>query len=226
MNTMFGITLTNTALERLRTIWLAEPKEFQFVAHYHLCQYSIMVCHKDLCQSVRPLPFHTIYKAWLNDFFSPIDNYHLYADDIQLYNSISYETSDLTIISLGDCVNLIKKLMIIIKLQLNYDKNEFIVFKIKGEIVDEIFINECLLEYSTSVKNLAVFILMNFRQWMIRSQYFVSPHIHFRNINRSMDLLEIKTTKLLINFLFTSRLDYWNSHPFGYNRVSTWKVAK
>ena len=103
----------------------------------------------------------TLYTTPLSNIFKTYDiNYHLYADDSQLYKGS--QLNDLCRIKEQNekCIEGVKIWMDSNKLKLNNDKTELIIFKNKHQIKDHIHeticINEIEIQPSCKIKNLGV----------------------------------------------------------------------
>jgi hypothetical protein len=144
-------------------------------------------------------------------------NYHLYADDTQLYMPMSTNDSSTTMEMITNCVNDIKSWMSSNKLKLNDDKTELIVFKKKStkRILNEISINDNVICASPCVRNLGLFLDEHLGMQSHITKLCQTVHFHLRNISRVRDLLDEDTCKLLVHSLVTSRLDYCNSLFYG-----------
>ena len=137
-------------------------------------------------------------------------NYHFYADDTQLYISLSPANFSHCIQKLKNYLNDIQNFMFTNKLKLNPDKTEFILIGSKNnrkQLLPHFPINILGNQVSPaqSVKNLGVMFDSNFTFSDHVSQVIKSTRVHAR------DLYRIKTSVLLANALVSSRLDYCNS---------------
>ena len=149
-------------------------------------------------------------------------NVHLYADDTQLYIAFSPHSEEDTIqavMRIQDCVAELQDLMNINKLKFNATKTEIIVIcaphiKIKLSM-PYIKLGDTVVPVSTVVKNIAVFFddavsMNNQVQHICRVAYF---HIHC--IGKIRNLLDRKTTEIMIHTYVTSRLDNGNCLLYG-----------
>ena len=143
-------------------------------------------------------------------------NYHFYADDTQLYISLSPANFSHCIQKLKNYLNDIQNFMFTNKLKLNPDKTELILIGSKNnrkQLLPHFPINILGNQVSPaqSVKNLGVVFDSNFTFSDHVSQVIKSTRVHARDLYRIHPLLDLKTSVLLANALVSSRLDYCNS---------------
>ena len=143
-------------------------------------------------------------------------NYHFYANDTQLYITLSPANFFHSIQKLKNCVNDIQNFMFTNKLKLNPDKTEFILIGLKNnrkQLLNHFPINILGNQVSPaqSVKNLGVVFDSNFTISDHVSQVIKSTTVHARDLYRICPLLDLKTSVLVANALVSSRLDYCNS---------------
>ena len=143
-------------------------------------------------------------------------NYHFYADDTQLYITLSSENFSHSIQKLKNCLNDIQNFMFANKLKLNPDKTEFILIgsqRNRNQLLPHFPINILGNQVSPaqSVRNLGVVFdsYFNFSNHM--SQVIKSTRVQARDLYRICPLLDMNTSVLLVNALVISRLDYCNS---------------
>ena len=143
-------------------------------------------------------------------------NYHFYADDTQLYISLSPANFSYSVQKLKNCLNDIQNFMFTNKLKLNPDKTKFILIGSKNnrkQLLPHFPINILGNQVSPaqSVKNLGVVFDSNFTFSDHVSQVIKSTRAHASDLYRIRPLLDLKTSVLLANALVSSRLDYCNS---------------
>ena len=143
-------------------------------------------------------------------------NYHFYADDTQLYISLSPANFSHSVQKLKNCLNDIQNFMFTNKLKLNPDKTEFILIGSKNnrkQLLPHFPINILGHQVSPaqSVKNLGVVFDSNFTFSDHVSQVIKSTRAHTRDLYRIRPILDLKTSVPLANALVSSRLDYCNS---------------
>ena len=140
-------------------------------------------------------------------------SHHLYADDTQVYISLSQSNVQESLSTLSDCLTDILSWMESSKLKLNPDKTDLIIIGTKqqrNKVINHFPVK--LLGSDTFpsdiVRNLGVVFDsdFNFRQHI--SQVCKSCFYHIRRIRRH---ISISTAKTISTALISSRLDYCNS---------------
>ena len=151
-------------------------------------------------------------------------NYHFYADDTQLYISLSPANFFHSIQKLKNCLNDIQNFMFTNTLKLNPDKTEFILIGSKNnrkQLLPHFPINILgnRVSPAQSVKNLGVVFDSNLTFYDHVSQVIKSTRAHARDLYRIRPLLDLKTAIVLANALVSSRLDYCSSlHTHTFDR--------
>ena len=143
-------------------------------------------------------------------------NYHFYADDTQLYITLSPENFSHSIQKLKNCLNDIQNFMFANKLKLNPDKTKFILIgspKNRNQLLPHFRINILGNQVlpAQSVRNLGVVFDSNFTFSNHVSQVIKSTRVQARDLYRIRLLLDLNTSVLLTNALVSSKLDYCNS---------------
>ena len=142
-------------------------------------------------------------------------NHHFYADDTQLYITLTPTNFSRSIQKLKNCPSDIQN-FISNKLKLNSEKTEFILKGSKNnrkQLLPHFPINILGNQVSPaqSVRNLGVVFDSNFSFSDHVSQVIKSTRVHVRDLYRIHPLLDLNTSVLLANALVSSRLDYCNS---------------
>ena len=142
--------------------------------------------------------------------------HHFYADDTQLYITLSPSNFSRSMIALTDCLNDIQNFMAANKLKLNPDKTEFILIgsKYSRKQLHSLFPTDILgnkVSPASNVKNLGVVFDPNLTLTDHISQVIKSTRFHIRDLYRIRHLLDLNTAILLVNALVSSRIDYCNS---------------
>ena len=145
-------------------------------------------------------------------------DYHIYADDTQLYCSFDVKSKNDVIDSINNCISDIRSWMIKNKLKINDDKTEFLLISSShSKLVhnNKITIGNSEITPSTSCKSLGVMLdnhmCMDSKiQNVCRSTLF-----HIRNISAIRKLIPQTAAAALVHSLVTSRLDYCNSLLYG-----------
>ena len=146
-------------------------------------------------------------------------DYHIYADDTQLY--ITFDLSDPTIAidKINLCISDLRTWMIKHKLKINDSKTEFMVLTssfLKQQFNDlQIKVGNSQIEPSPTARNLGVIFdshlnLESHINSVCRSAYF-----HLRNIRTIRNMLTDDACSQLIHALVTVRIDYCNSLLYG-----------
>ena len=143
-------------------------------------------------------------------------NHHFYADDTQLYITLTPTNFSHSIQKLKNCLSDIQNFMSANKLKLNPEKTEFILIGSKNnrkQLLPHFPINILGNQVSPaqSVRNLGVVFDSNFSFSDHVSQVIKSTRVHARDLYSIRPLLDLNTSVLLANALVSSRLDYCNS---------------
>ena len=143
-------------------------------------------------------------------------NHHFYADDTQLYITLTPTNFCHSIQKLKNCLSDIQNFMSANKLKLNPEKTEFILIGSKNnrkQLLPHFPINILGNQVSPalSVRNLGVVFDSKFSFSDHVSQVIKSTRVHARDLYRIRPLLDLNTSVLLANALVSSRLDYCNS---------------
>ena len=143
-------------------------------------------------------------------------SHHLYADDTQVYISLSQSNRQESLSTLTYCLTDILSWMESIKLKLNPDKTDLIIIgteQQRNKVINHFPVK--LLGSDTfpsdTVRNLGVIFdsAFNFRQHI--SQVCNSCFYHIRDLRRIRRYISISTAKTISTALISSRLDYCNS---------------
>lgn len=157
-------------------------------------------------------------------------NYHIYADDTQIYLSFDINDSLVAIRQLELCISDIRAWMVEHKLKLNDDKTEFIVISSphnKKEINGlKIKIGEETIISSASVRNLGVVFDCVFNMQDHITSVCQSCYFHLRNIGSIRRYLNNDTAAQIIHSFVTSKLDYCNSLLYGLPQNSLERLKK
>ena len=171
----------------------------------------------------------TLYTAELSAIISQNSvDHHLYADDTQLYRTISIESRQATLDVIETCTTDIKNWMTLNKLKLNEDKTELIVFtkNKSNSIIEHISVNGTVIQRSPTVRNLGFYFDETLTMNCHVTKLCQSLFIQLRNISRIRHFLEVDTCKLLVHSLVTSRLDYCNSQLCGLPKSTLFRLQK
>ena len=147
--------------------------------------------------------------------------YHLYADDSQLYTSLGPDIDNQSEIvsNLKNCIADISKWMSTNKLKLNQDKTEFILFgnsiQRNKMLVNSITVSGSNISSSKYVRNLGVYLDQEFSMEKHVNQLCKSCYFQLRNIRYIRSSLTTEAAKIVVHALAMSKLDYCNSILFG-----------
>jgi hypothetical protein len=146
--------------------------------------------------------------------------YHLYADDAQLYIEFDPKIpgdASVALFKLQECIKDLKIWMTLNKLQLNEQKTEFFVtassynLRIRNLTNISLTIGDAIIPSSSVVRNLGVL----FDSEMSMSNHVLSLstsiNFHLRNLYRIRRYIDSDTCKQAVQALIISRLDYTNS---------------
>ena len=159
-------------------------------------------------------------------------NYHLYADDIQLYvpldntlGTASYQKE-----SIEKCVVEIVDWMNSNKLKLNSDKTNVIVFGTNKALIDLNFnsvqIKSSSVPVSSSLKNLGCYLDANFTMSCQINNICQQSYYHLKNTGMIRSYINKDTAQLLVSSLVMSRIDYCNSLLAGVSLNSIIKLQR
>ena len=142
--------------------------------------------------------------------------HHLYAEDSQLYVSLSSGDSAAALNGLPSCLTSVQSWMSTNKLKLNPDKTEFLL--IENERQWSKYLSMFPIELlgveiypAKSARNLRVIFDKNFNFRSHISAICTSCIYHIRDLRHIRRHLDLDSAKLLANALVSSRLDYCNS---------------
>lgn len=222
-------------LDRLRDTYSISGTALKWFASYLGERYqSVIVNDKSsdpsrLCfgvpqGSVLGPKLYTLYTKPLGDLISSHGvQYHMYADDTQLYIFFKKDdtvTQDSAIQRLEACLADIEVWMQDNMLKLNCDKTEVAFFSSKRSIQSaeiQVNVGGAAVVPQASVRNLGAV----FDQFLAMDKHISSISrscfLHLRNIGRIRRYLPEKATKTLVHSLVTSRMDYCNSLLVGIN---------
>ena len=144
----------------------------------------------------------------------PVIEYHIYADDTQLYCSFDINSPDEALHAITSCISDIRSWMIGEKLKINNDKTEFLIItspKAGFSANLQLKIGQEIVLPSTSCKSLGVMFDDHMQMDAHISHICRTIHFHLCNIGAIRNLLTDSATEQLIHSLVTSRLDYCNS---------------
>ena len=148
-------------------------------------------------------------------------NYHIYADDTQVYCSTDLSNPQEELRRITACVSDIRTWMVRNKLKINDDKTEFLILysSYKEFTIDlEFEIGQTKIKPSNTCRNLGVMFDSNMKMESQIQNICKTVNFHLRSINAVRNSLTNEATVLLVHALITSRLDYCNSFLQGFAR--------
>ena len=163
----------------------------------------------------------TIYTIGLDDIMQKHDlNYHLYADDTQLYVEFKPNAPGETLIAsyrMEQCVKDIHNWTSIHFLKINDDKSKAIVFRPRNQQPSalNIRVGEEIITTSHSVRNLGVSMDERMLGEAQVNAAIKGAFFHIRQIGKIRRFLTSESAASVIHAFVSSRLDYCNSLYYG-----------
>ena len=175
----------------------------------------------------------SLYCSNLMDFLDKDILVHGFADDHSLRNSFKAGNKDMevdSITSLERNIRKVKDWMSKMRLKLNSNKTEFIMFghavQLNKTFIRSIEADQDNIRISTEVRCLGMTLdsNLNFKSHCInQSRKAMLNYIHIRNIRQYLDR---ETCEILVNALIISHLDYGNAILFGTPSVTLGKLQR
>ena len=219
----------NQLLDRLNRTFGVRDVALNWFSSYLRNRYQSVKVHSTL-SNARALPFgvpqgsvlgpllFTLFTSPLSSIISRFPNvhHHLYADDTQIYISITPSNISTAVPVLQSCLKEIQSWMNDNKLKLNPDKTEFIVFgtesqrsKLAQHFPVHILGND--IHPVNKVRNLGVIFDSSFKFSAHISSVCSSCSYLIRDFARIRRYLDKNTSITIANALVGSRIDYCNS---------------
>ena len=152
-------------------------------------------------------------------------NFHLYADDTQLYASFiasSDESRESCMLKINSCVAEISKWMSMNLLKLNEDKLEIMFIathqqlsKFLPHIESHIDLNGTDVKHSSSVRNLGYLMDSKFKNDAHINKICSTCFLYLQNIIKVWHLMDMKTAQVAVQTLVLLRIDYCNVLMMG-----------
>ena len=148
-----------------------------------------------------------------------IFNFHIYADDTQLYNSYKPSQIDSAVSDISKNTCEINDWMRQNKLKMNADKTEILlcgsIQKLNNVNIDCIEIDDDSIDISNSVRNLGFFLDKNLNMNVHVTNLRKSCYNEIRKISHIRPFISEKCTIQLVISLVLSKLDYCNCLLYG-----------
>ena len=145
-------------------------------------------------------------------------NYHIYADDIQLYCSFDVNSPSEAISQIHSCTSDIRTWMIMNKLKINDDETEFPIITSPDANFQEdiqLHVGQEYIHSSSACKSLVIMLDNHFGIGSQIKKICIVTYFHLCNIVTVRTLLTNNATTQLLHSLITSRLGYCNSLLYG-----------
>ena len=177
----------------------------------------------------------SLYIAPIGDLLRSLDiNFHLYADDTQLYVTFKSNNSDDLIaakLKIEECVCQLDEWLTMNKLKLNSDKTEILMFSARYRpslSLSSICVCDDVIDLSTKAKNIGVITDSNVTMEPQVSSICKSGFHYLRKISKIRKYLsnDFKCAEILVHALVTSRLDYANALLYGISNTSLERIQK
>ena len=157
-------------------------------------------------------------------------NYHIYADDTQLYISFDLFDPSIAIDKVNKCISDIRTWMIQNKLKINDSKTEFLV--LTSSFLNQHFndpnisVGNSRIAPSISARNLGVIFDNHMSLDKQINNICKSAFFHLRNIGSIRNMLTDDACSQLIHSLVTVRIDYCNSLLYGMPDSTLFRLQK
>ena len=148
-------------------------------------------------------------------------DYHLYADDTQLY--ITFKSADpnkliAAKLKVKECVRKIDMWLIQNKQKLNSDKTEIMMLSARHRpcpLFPSITVCDKAVDLSQKVRNIGVIMDSHLPREMHVTTVCKSGFYYLRKISKIRKYLSSESAKTIVHALVTSRLDFGNSLLYG-----------
>ena len=157
---------------------------------------------------------------------------HFYADDSQLIDSFDLDPPSQTqaLLKMETCLSSVKSWMTSNMLKLNADKTEALLIapktRLKKCILTAVTFESAAIPFSTSVKNLGVYLDSGLTMDSHISNVCKTCYFHLRNIGNIRHLITRDTAALLVRTLILTRIDYCNSLLCGISNQQLQRFQK
>ena len=145
-------------------------------------------------------------------------NFHLYADDTQLYLTFKSSTADLAKLVIEDCVRDIDAWMTVNMLKMNRDKTDLVVLNSSHRPpppLTSISVCDELISKTSTARNIGLLYDTVMSMEHPVTAVCKAGFFHCRNISRIRKYISRYTAEILVHAFITSRLDFCNSLLYG-----------
>ena len=136
-------------------------------------------------------------------------DYHLYADDTQLYFAFKSVDVDAAKSRVENCISAICRWMDLNELKLNHDKTEVMLIHSKHRPSPS-FQSLCVGDESVAASQSARSLGVIFDEHICRSSFY-----HLRNLSRIRQYFTKESAEVAVHAFVTSKLDYCNALLYG-----------
>jgi hypothetical protein len=147
---------------------------------------------------------------------------HTYADDTQLYLQFelsSPEEAEAAVVRMEDCIEDVRKWMVMNKLKLNDDKSELLVITPSRQThkcnLNQIKMGDCDVTASESIRNLGIMFDNTMSMKPQVNAVVKQTNYQLRSVGKIRQYLSFDACSSLIHSSISSKLDYGNSLLFG-----------
>ena len=214
----FGMGITGQALQWLRSYF---DNRHQFV-HINGSSSKLHPLITGMPQGsvIGPFGFPTYQTPLGRIFREHRINYHLYADDTQVYIEFDPPEGTDAVNRLERCISDVSEWMHTNFLKLNHDKTEYIVIsskhsKINSDNISHIKVGNVTVKSTHAVKNIGAIFDEHLTMEDHISSMCRSCYVHIRNIGKIRKYLTQPAAEKLIHAFVSSRLDHHNSLLYG-----------
>ena len=175
----------------------------------------------------------SLYIAPLGDLMRSLGiEFHIYADDTQLYITFKSADPDKLIAAkfkIEKCVRILDKWLTMNKLKLNSDKTEILVLSARHRpcpSFSSITICDDVIGLSPKAGNIGVIMDSNLTMEVQVATICKSGFYYLRKINKIREYLSLKSAEILVHALVTSRLDFGNALLYGLSNTLLVRIQK
>ena len=155
-------------------------------------------------------------------------NYHMYADDTQLYLAIEPANISDLVFSIENCISEVKNWMLVNKLKLNDDKTEIMLLNPKNYQIniDSLSVGDEIISFSKFAKNLGVYFNENLSMDCHITNLCKSIYLEIRRLRHMSNFVNEASLTTLASSFILSKIDYCNSLFKNINKEQIQKPQK